>query len=103
MPMNVDGGAPQFLAHREGDHVGVAVQDVEPGPARVRHLDSGRTLDLEVLEPVPLGHKVALRGLGVGDDVIEYGVRIGRTRAAIRPGQWVHVHNIRSARWERSE
>jgi (2R)-sulfolactate sulfo-lyase subunit alpha len=101
--MNANGGAPHFLAHREGDHVGVAVQDVEPGPARVRHLDSGRTLDLDVLEPVPLGHKVALRALGVGDDVIEYGVRIGRTRAAIRAGQWVHVHNIRSARWERSE
>lgn len=101
--MNANGGEPHFLAHREGDHVGVAVQDVEPGPARVRHLDSGRTLDLDVLEPVPLGHKVALRALGVGDDVIEYGVRIGRTRAAIRAGQWVHVHNIRSARWERSE
>ncbi len=101
--MSTNAGAPQFLVHDEGDHVSVAVRDVEPGPARARHMDSGRTLELEVLEPVPLGHKVALADLGEGDDVIEYRVRIGRTRAPIRAGQWVHVHNIRSARWERSE
>jgi len=99
MPMSMNASAPLFLVHDEGDHVGVAVKDVEPGPARVRYMDSQRTVELEVLEPVPLGHKVALRALAAGDDVIEYGVRIGRTSGPIRAGQWVHVHNIRSARW----
>jgi (2R)-sulfolactate sulfo-lyase subunit alpha len=96
-------GAPHFLVHNEGDHVGVAVQDVEPGPARLVYMDSERADQLEVLEPVSLGHKVALSDLGAGVDVIEYRVPVGRTRQPIRRGEWVHVHNIRSRRWERSE
>ena len=95
-------GAPHFLVHNEGDGVAVAVQDVEPGPARVRYLDSGRDAELEVREHVPLGHKVALMDLGAGVEVIEYRVPIGRTRVPVEKGRWVHVHNLRSARWGRS-
>ena len=102
-PLRAEAGAPHFLAHNEGDHVAVAVQDVEPGPACVSFMDSERSLELEVREPVPLGHKVALEDIGPGADVIEYQVRIGVTRQPIRKGEYVHVHNIRSARWERSE
>ena len=92
-------GAPHFLVHNEGDHVAVAVQDVDPGPARVTYMDSERTAELQVLESVPLGHKVALADLGAGADVVEYGVRIGRTRTPVGAGRWVHVHNLGSARW----
>ena len=95
-------GAPHFLAHKEGDHVGVAVQDVEPGRRRVVYMDSSRAIDLAVLQPVPLGHKVALTNLTGGADVMEYGVRIGLTREPIERGRLVHVHNIRSARWQKS-
>lgn len=91
--------APHGLVHNEGDQVAVAVQDVEPGVARLVYMDSERALELDVLERVPLGHKVALIDLPEGADVIEYGVRIGRTRKPIRKGELVHVHNLRSARW----
>ncbi len=96
-------GAPHFLAHREGDHVAVAVQDVEPGPGRVLYMDSSRAIELAVQEPVPLGHKVALTDLPGIAEVVEYGVRIGLTREPIAQGRLVHVHNIRSARWQKSE
>ena len=96
-------GAPHFLVHNEGDHVGVAVQDVEPGRALAVHMDSERSVEVEVLERVPLGHKVALTDLGADAEVIEYQVPVGRTRQAIGKGQLVHVHNIRSQRWQKSE
>jgi (2R)-sulfolactate sulfo-lyase subunit alpha len=92
-------GAPHFLIHNEGDHVGVAVQDVEPGLRRAVYMDSDREVEVEVTEAVPLGHKVALRDLSQDEQVIEYEVTIGRARAPIRGGQLVHVHNVRSARW----
>ncbi len=94
--------APHFLIHNEGDHVGVAVQDVEPGNRRAVYMDSDRQLSLDVTEAVPLGHKVALRDLPEDADLIEYGVRVGRTRKAIAGGQLVHIHNLRSARWQTS-
>jgi (2R)-sulfolactate sulfo-lyase subunit alpha len=91
--------APHFLVHNEGDHVGVAVQDVEPGRRRAVYLDSDREADVEVVEPVPLGHKVALYDLAEGAAVIEYQVPVGLALHAVRSGQLVHVHNLRSARW----
>jgi (2R)-sulfolactate sulfo-lyase subunit alpha len=94
--------APGFLIHNEGDHVAVAVQDIEPGEHRAVYMDSDREVMIPVREAIPLGHKVALTDLGEGDEVIEYGVRIGVTRQPISAGHHVHVHNIRSARWQTS-
>ncbi len=89
-----------FLAHADGDTVAVAVADCDPGPAVVAYLDSSRRDDLDVRSAIPLGHKVALVALAEGDDVIEYCERIGVARTAITPGVHVHVHNLRSARWQ---
>jgi (2R)-sulfolactate sulfo-lyase subunit alpha len=88
------------LVHNEGDDVAVAVRDVEPGEVVVAWLDSGRCERLEVRQPIPLGHKVALRHLGEGEAVTEYGVQVAVTRSEIPPGVHVHTHNVRSARWQ---
>jgi hypothetical protein len=47
-------------------------------------------------EEIPLGHKVALRPITVGEAVLKFGVPIGRATRTIMPGELVHVHNIRS-------
>jgi (2R)-sulfolactate sulfo-lyase subunit alpha len=91
-----------FLAHREGDDVAIAVRDTDPGTATCAYLESGARFEVGVRAPIPLGHKVALRDLTEGADVIEYGERIGLTRCAIAAGEHVHTHNLRSARWQRS-
>jgi (2R)-sulfolactate sulfo-lyase subunit alpha len=97
-PTHVD-GAPAFLIHREGDHVGVAVQDVDPGRREAVYMDSDRAVMVDVIQPVPLGHKVALTSLADGSNVLEYGVRVAVTKSPIKAGQLVHVHNVRSGRW----
>jgi (2R)-sulfolactate sulfo-lyase subunit alpha len=91
-----------LLVHAEGDHVAVAVRDLRPGPASVAWLDSGRKAEVPITEDVPLGHKVALKDLAEGDQVIEYGVPIAVTRGDISEGALVHVHNIRSTKWQQS-
>jgi (2R)-sulfolactate sulfo-lyase subunit alpha len=92
----------KFLAHRAGDTVAVAVGDVSPGPAAVDFIDGAETRAIDVLSAIPLGHKVALRDVGDGEDVLEYGLRIGIARAPIAEGEYVHTHNVRSARWHNS-
>lgn len=94
--------APGFLVHNEGDSVGVAVQDIEPGTHKAVYMDSEREVTVEVMEAIPLGHKVALVELGKGADVIEYSTRVAITREPIAVGQHVHVHNVRSAKWQNS-
>ena len=75
---------------------------VTAGPAQGAHLDAPGTLRVTVATDVPLGHKIALTDIPAGADVIEYGVRIGVATTDIAAGDYVHVHNLRSARWQNS-
>lgn len=45
---------------------------------------------------VPVGHKIARTALSVGDKVLKYGAPIGSMTAAVRPGEHVHLHNMKS-------
>ena len=92
--------AHSFLVHAPDDVVGVAVQDIEPGqgiPGKIQ--SNGQPLRLDVVDPVPLGHKIALRDLPAGEQVIKYGIAIGRATRDIRAGEHVHVHNVKGERW----
>ncbi len=89
-----------FLVHREADDVAVAIRDVEAGQeVVVAWLDGDNEVTLRSLGDVPLGHKIALRDLDEGSQLLKYGVPIGRTTRAVRAGDYVHTHNLRSARW----
>ncbi|MDB5653928.1 MAG: galactonate dehydratase, partial [Tardiphaga sp.] len=45
-------------------------------------------------ERIPAGHKVAIRPIGVGEEVRRYGQIIGFATQAIAPGQHVHTQNL---------
>lgn len=89
-----------FLAHQADDAVAVAIHDVEPGTAALAVLGADGRRQITVTQPISLGHKVALVDLAEGAQVIEYGEPIGLARRAITAGEHVHVHNIRSTRWQ---
>ncbi len=46
------------------------------------------------LDPVPAGHKIALRSIRAGEMVERYGQSIGRATVAIESGRHVHTHNV---------
>lgn len=86
--------------HNEGDDVGVATEDIRAGEEVVGiYMDSGGSVGLTARGDVPLSHKIAVKPLRKGDDVTEYGVRVGLATEDIEAGAYVHTHNIRSARW----
>lgn len=43
---------------------------------------------------IPAGHKVALRAMAAGENIIRYGQMMGRASRAIEAGEHVHVHNV---------
>jgi len=88
-----------FLVHAPDDAVGVAVHDIEPGPGVRGRIQNGEAFTLDVTEKVPLGHKVALRDIAAGEQVVKYGVVIGRATREIHRGDHVHVHNLKGERW----
>ena len=90
----------QAVGHQGEDDVAVATQDLTPGERiQIRFLDGSDTREMEIGEPIPLGHKLALREIPEGGKVTEYGRFIGRATTAIQKGGHVHVHNLESLRW----
>ncbi len=62
-----------------------------------RPLETGDPLgmgDARATGPVPSGHKVAIRAIGVGESVLKYGQTIGYATQPIAAGDHVHLHNI---------
>ena len=51
---------------------------------------------LTVPVDVPAGHKIGLVPLEKGSLVHKYGEPIGRATAPVRPGEWIHTHNLQA-------
>ena len=92
---------PHLLVHDPADNVGVVVvEGLVAGTDMLCVVTHDNTdFRLVVSMDVPIGHKVALADLGVGDTVIKYGQDIGRIVAPVKRGEHVHVHNLKTKRW----
>ncbi|MDE3137426.1 MAG: UxaA family hydrolase [Acidobacteriota bacterium] len=93
--------ATDFIVHDKADSVGVVVvEDVQPGRDLTGWiLETDETISLKALDPVPLGHKIALGDIKKGDTVMKYGYDEGRAVQDIGTGRHVHVHNLKTKRW----
>ncbi len=80
--------SPVIRLHRDDDVV-VAVRDLVAGTSI--DVDGVKLL---VSEPVPAGHKLAVRSRAVGEPVRRYAQVIGFATAAIEAGDHVHGHNL---------
>jgi len=79
------------------DNVCVALKDLEKGMPLQVEVGSNK-LEITSLNPILFGHKIALRNITKGEDVIKYGEVIGRATRDIEIGEHVHVHNVESQR-----
>ena len=78
----------------------VVVEDVKAGMDLTAWImDEDRTVSLQARQDIPIGHKVALKDMAVGDTVLKYGIDMGKVVAPIRAGEHAHVHNIKTKRW----
>ena len=67
----------------------------------------GESFPLTVHGDVPYGHKIAIAEIHVGEQITKYGEEIGIATKEIKPGDYVHVHNLDSMRgrgdWQKEE
>lgn len=90
-----------FVLHDAKDTVAVVVvEGVKAGmPLQGWIMDEDKSMSVTAKQDIPIGHKVALCDMAVGDTVLKYGTDIGRVVAAIQAGEHAHVHNIKTKRW----
>ncbi len=77
------------------DNVAVALDTLRPGETAEASVN-GEPVRVTALEEIPKGHKIALKSLETGENVIKYGFPIGHAEAAIPAGSWIHSHNLKT-------
>ena len=82
------------------DNVATALSPLDAG--KVSLLGEALIKEAEVVEEIPLGHKLALCDIKNGEMIIKYGVPIGVATRQILKGSWVHLNCMRSGYDERS-
>ena len=90
-----------FVLHDERDTVAVVVVEGIKAGAELTGwmMDDDRTVGLMARHDIPIGHKIALKDMAVGDTVVKYGIDMGKVVAPILSGEHAHVHNIKTKRW----
>ena len=87
----------KIVVLNDADNVATSLDALEAG-AEVSLTIAGETLTFNVSDEVPFGHKIAIRAMGAGDEVTKYGEIIGKASRDVSVGEWVHTHNVESAR-----
>jgi len=72
------------------DQIAIARRDLEPGD----WIEPIGEKPFQVREPIPAGHKIALRDIPRLSPVMRYGQVIGQASTDITAGSWVHSHNL---------
>ena len=80
---------PQAIHISPIDNVVVALHPIAKGT--LVEVDG---LAVTALEDIPQGHKMAVKPIKNGENVIKYGFPIGHATADAAPGTWMHTHNV---------
>ena len=80
---------PQAIHISPIDNVVVALHPIAKGT--LVEVDG---LAVTALEDIPQGHKMAVKPIKNGENVIKYGFPIGHATADAAPGSWMHTHNV---------
>lgn len=89
------------VLHDSKDTVAVAVvEGIKAGTELTAWImEEDKLIQVQAKQDIPIGHKVAMTYMNVGDTVYKYGVDIGKVVAPITAGDHAHVQNIKTKRW----
>ena len=93
--------ATDIIIHDQKDNVGVVViEKITPKQdCKCWIMENDSSVNIQSVDEIPLGHKIAMIDLKEGDTVLKYGHDIGKVVKAIKKGEHVHVHNVKTKKW----
>ena len=89
--MQNEGKSRKLLRIHRDDNVLIVVSPVRPGD---RDVVDGH--EIEFMQNIAIGHKVAARDIKAGEKVYKCGVPIGSAKEMIPAGAHMHLHNLKS-------
>ena len=90
-----------IIIHDEKDNVGVVVivKVNKNQKCNCWIMENDKSVNIQSITEIPLGHKIAMKDLGPGDTILKYGHDIGKVVKDIKIGDHVHVHNVKTKKW----
>ena len=90
-----------LIIHDEKDNVAVVViETTKKGQdCSAWIMENDKTVKINSISEIPLGHKIALQDLKEGETILKYGHDIGKVVKSIKKGEHVHVHNVKTKKW----
>ena len=82
----------RFLQIHPQDNVVVCLEEVKKGES----LNISGSETVTAADDIPAGHKIAIKDIKSGSDIIKYGYAIGHATEDITVGRWVHTHDIKT-------
>lgn len=76
------------------DNVVVTVQKLSKGQTLSYDDLSGNNIQITLIDDVPAYHKVAIKNIKKGENILKYGEHIGIASCDIPVGSHVHLHNV---------
>ena len=92
---------PDIIVHDEKDNVGVIViEKIIPNQnCNCWIMENDKSVQIQSINEILLGHKIAMVDLNVDDTILKYGHDIGKVVKSIKKGEHVHVHNVKTKKW----
>ena len=81
----------------EKDNVATALVDISAG-TKVNVRRGTEIISILVRNNIPFGHKLALKEIDQGEEILKYGLPIGSATCSISEGAHVHTQNVKSDR-----
>lgn len=81
----------EFIKINECDNVIIALRDYKKD--EVIDLEDAK---ITLLEDINRGHKIAIKNINKGENIVKYGLPIGYALEDIKIGNWVHTHNTKT-------
>lgn len=85
----------KIIKINENDNVIIALQALHQGDILTSELSVTEN-QITVLQDIPSGHKIAIKPIAQGEDILKYGFPIGHATQAIQVGEHVHTHNVKT-------
>ncbi len=72
------------------DNVAMALEDIKKGET----IDISEEMSITAITDIPFSHKVAIKEIRAGSDIVKFGEIIGEAKEDLKVGDWIHTHNI---------
>ena len=87
---------PQTLVLHDADNIAVTLRKISQG-------ESLESFDFAANQNIPSGHKIAVRNIASGEEIIKYGNVIGLASQNISSGDHVHTQNVAMTESQRNK